>query len=325
LRHIRREGAMGYALPPVNWLRAFEAAARHASFAAAAGELSLTSAAISHQVRSLEAFLGYPLFERLPRGLRLTDMGKAYLPPVRNAFDELSICTVGLFGSRGEATLNVRVPISFAVLWLGPRLDGFAKDHPEIRLRIVSAIWADALPTDKIDVDIRFGHGRWEGFDATLLSNDPSVLVTHPEKPVHDLANLTADQLIHIMGFEDDWLRLYRSRRLAMPGQGSRATADTSLVALEMAAAGMGFALVLRSFALPHAAQGRIRIVPGIELPQPQSHYLVSRDGDERPRPEALVFRDWILREMAAWTRQSHEAMPPASTAFGGSTTRLHR
>lgn len=315
---------MGHALPPVNWLRAFEAAARHASFAAAASELSLTSAAISHQVRSLEAFLGYPLFERLPRGLRLTDMGKAYLPPVRNAFDELSICTVGLFGSRGETTLNVRVPISFAVLWLGPRLDGFARDHPEIRLRIVSAIWADALPSDKIDVDIRFGHGRWEGFDATLLSNVPSVLVTHPEKPVHDVTGLAADQLIHIMGFDDDWLRLFRARKAAISEHGSRITVDTSLVAIEMAAAGMGCALVLRSFALPQAAQGRVRIVPGIELPQPQSHYLVSRDGDERPRPEALVFRDWILNEMAAWTRQSHKAMRPPSKT-GGTSTRLHR
>lgn len=296
---------MGHALPPVNWLRAFEAAARHASFAAAANELSLTAAAISHQVRSLESFLGYPLFERLPRGLRLTDMGKAYLGPVRNAFDELSICTVGLFGSRGETTLNVRVPISFAVLWLGRRLDAFTQQHPAIRLRIVSAIWADALPNDKIDVDIRFGHGKWDGFEATLLLNDPAVLITHPGQKLRDLTGLTADRLIHIMGFEDDWLRLYRSRNIVMPEQNARMTVDTSLMAIELVAADMGCALVLRSFARPHAAQGRVRIVPGTELPQPQSHYLLSRTGDERPQPEALVFRDWLLREMAVWNGQN--------------------
>jgi LysR family glycine cleavage system transcriptional activator len=305
---------MGHALPPVNWLRAFEAAARHASFAAAAGELALTAAAVSHQVRSLESLLGYPLFERLPRGLRLTDMGTAYLGPVRNAFDELSVCTVGLFGARGETTLNVRVPISFAVLWLGPRLDAFTRQHPAIRLRIVSAIWVDALPKDKIDVDIRFGHGRWDGFEATLLSNDPSVLITHPEQKVRDVASLGADKLIHIMGFEDDWLRLYRSRNIVMPEQGGQMTVDTSLMAIELVAAGMGCALVLRSFALPHAAQGRVRIVSGVELPQPQSHYVLSRTGDERPRPEALVFRDWLMREMAACTGKSAKARPAAET-----------
>ncbi len=299
---------MSHALPPVNWLRAFEAAARHASFAAAAKELALTAAAISHQVRSLESFLGYPLFERLPRGLRLTDMGKAYLGPVRNAFDELSVCTVGLFGARGAVTLNVRVPISFAVLWLGPRLDAFARQHPAIRLRIVSAIWADALPKDKIDVDIRFGHGKWDGFEAALLANEPSVLITHPKQNLGDISALNADRLIHIMGFEDDWLRLYRLRKVAMPaaiaGQGGQLTVDTSLMAIELAAAGMGCALVLRSFALPHVAQGRVTIMPGIELPQPQSHYLVSPTGHERQRPEALVFEDWLLREMAAWNGQ---------------------
>src|SRR5262245_23685559 len=90
--------AMAYGLPPLNWLRAFEASARHLSFSRAAGDLNLTATAVSHQVRSLERHLRHPLFERLPRGLRLTEMGAAYLPYVRRAFEDLSATTTKLFG-----------------------------------------------------------------------------------------------------------------------------------------------------------------------------------------------------------------------------------
>ena len=107
-----------YDLPPLAWLRAFEASARHSSFTAAAQELNLTQAAVSHQVRSLEKHLGVMLFERLARTLRLTEMGTAYLPPLRRAFDELTAATSGLFGPIGKHTLVVRAPVSFASQWL---------------------------------------------------------------------------------------------------------------------------------------------------------------------------------------------------------------
>lgn len=302
---------MAYSLPPVNWLRAFEAAARHESFAAAAGELSLTPAAVSHQVRSLESFLGYPLFERLPRGLRLTDLGTAYLAPVRSAFDALSVCTVGLFGARGETTLVVRVPISFAVLVLAPRLETFSRAHPKIYLRLVSAIWADALPADKVDIDIRFGQGRWPGFHATPLFSEPSVVICHPKRQPRSLADLTASQLIHIMGLEYDWLRLFEDHGLGMPAGSPRATVDTSLAAIELVAAGMGCAIVLKSFANAQQEHRRVAIMPGIELAQPQAHFLLMQEGSERPKPEALVFQHWLAQEMA----QLADATRPAGAA----------
>jgi LysR family glycine cleavage system transcriptional activator len=291
---------MSYHLPPVNWLRAFEAAARHASFAAAAGELALTSAAVSHQVRSLESFLGYPLFERLPRGLRLTDLGKAYLGPVRSAFDALSISTAGLFGIRGETTLVVRVPISFAVMLLGPWLGDFSRDHPAINLRLVSAIWADALPADKVDVDIRFGQGRWDGFHATPLLSEPSVVICHPSRCHEKLGDLTANRLIDIMGLEYDWLRLFEAKGLKMPPGSSRATVDTSLTAIELVAADMGCAIVLRSYAQSTLARGRVAIMPGAELTQPQAHFLLTRQGGGQQKPEVMVFEHWLAQRMRA-------------------------
>src|SRR5476649_2282193 len=119
-------------LPNLAWLRSFEAAARTASFTAAAAELNLTAGAISYQIRALEAHLGFSLFERLPRGVKLTPMGVAYLPPVRKAFEELADSTVGLFGGSERLQITVHAPVSLAALWLAPKLPTFAAANPNI-------------------------------------------------------------------------------------------------------------------------------------------------------------------------------------------------
>jgi len=306
---------MSYHLPPLPWLRSFEAAARRGSFAAAAGELGLTSAAVSYQVRALEQLLANPLFERLPRGLRLTDMGKAYLPPIRKAFSELSISTIGIFGPEGDATLDIRVSVSFAVLWLAPRLGDFMATHPGFRLRLFSAVWADALPTDQTDIDIRFGHGTWPGFTARLLVNDPIVLVTPIGSRVAGPRDIDPGQLIHILGVEGDWQALFSATDQPPPFDQVGMTVDTSLAALEMVAAGHGAALVLERFARPYIAQGRVRRVPDILLPQDQSHYLLTRDGLEAPRAEAMLFCDWLQQQLAAEKPAPEKAETPATAA----------
>ena len=172
---------MSYQLPPLNWLRAFEAAARYNNFTAAAKELSLTSAAVSHQVRSLEQHLDLQLFERLPRSLRLTDKGRAYLPSVRKAFEDLSASTIGLFGSKNKQSIRVRCTAALSVLWLAPRLKHFQDLYPEIDIRLYTAIWTEALSNDDIDIDIRFGDGNWAGFNALKILHDPSIIVATPE------------------------------------------------------------------------------------------------------------------------------------------------
>jgi len=291
---------MSYRLPPLPWLRAFEASARRGSFASAADELGLTSAAVSHQMRSLEQELGYPLFERLPRGLRLTDLGKAYLVPVRQAFSELSISTLSIFGPEGETTLNVRVPVSFAVLWMTARLTRFATAHPGIRLRLFSAIWADALPADKTDVDIRFGYGNWPGSAAQLLVNDPIVLVTAPGSRIKSVRDIGSAEMVQIMGVESDWLHLYEAAGMELPKGGAGISVDTSHAALEIVASGHGAALVLSRYAATYEETGRVQRVPGIELPHDQSHYLLTTQNSEAPRAEALLFTDWLRHELAA-------------------------
>ncbi len=145
-------GGLSPSIPPLLGLHAYEAAARHLSFAAAAAELHLSPSAVSQRVRTLEAHLGVQLFERLPRSLLLTKMGEAYLPAVRDIFEDLSAATSGLFGATGQTTLTVRVQISYAATWLAPRLAEFCGTFPHVDVQLVTAIWADALPPTGIDL-----------------------------------------------------------------------------------------------------------------------------------------------------------------------------
>ncbi|TDQ78460.1 LysR family transcriptional regulator [Dongia mobilis] len=315
---------MSYHLPPLPWLRSFEASARRGSFSAAAGELGLTSAAVSYQVRALEQLLGRPLFERLPRGLRLTDMGKAYLPSIRKAFSELSVSTLGIFGPEGDIAIDVRVSVSFGVLWLAPRLGDFLANHRNFRIRLFSAIWGDALPADNTDVDIRFGHGAWSGFSARLLINDPVVLVTPPGAVINGPGDIRPGQLIHILGVEGDWQHLFTTADRAPPFDQVGITVDTSLAALEMVAAGAGVALVLERFARPFVAQGRIRQVPDLLLPQDQSHYLLLRDGIDAPRAETMLFCDWLQQALIAERSPPHPETAPRRRTRHAQQDRQH-
>ncbi len=172
------------------WLRAFEAAVRLGSFTAAAGELGLTQAVVSYQIRSLEGTLGFALFIRRAHTLELTEMGRAYIPAVRKAIEDLAFSTQGLFGPSARRPVSLRVPVSTAVLWLAPRLATFRAAHPKISLRLVLAIWADAIAEEAVDIDIRLGEGDWSGQRAELLSEETA-------------ADLHRHDLVHILGFQD--------------------------------------------------------------------------------------------------------------------------
>ena len=300
----KRIAPPGYELPPLVWLRAFEASARLSSFTAAAIELNLTQSAVSHQVRSLEKYLGVTLFERLPRNLRLTEVGSAYLPPLRRSFDDLAAATAGLFGPIGRKTLVVRAPVSFAGLWLAPRLSSFVTRHPQISLRITSAVWAHSQVDEATDIDIRFGDGVWAGYHAELLKNYGAVAVCHPGLvPKGDIARrvhaLSSGPLIHVTGYEDLWQRYFLPLGLSIPAYRG-INIDTSIAALELAASGHGATIVLECFARPYIESGRLERPLDDVLAIEQSHYILTEEGARRQKPEAILFRNWLKCEVAA-------------------------
>jgi LysR family glycine cleavage system transcriptional activator len=295
---------MAYGLPPLNWLRAFEASARHMSFAKAATALNLTSTAVSHQVRTLELHLGHPLFERLARGLRLTEMGAAYLPDVRRSFEDLSATTTKLFGQSRMTSLTVRAPVSFVTLWLAPRLPRFQGSYPGTEILILSTIWADAQPDAATDIDIRFGNGSWAGYEAERLWHASSLVVCRRDVAQRGndrkrLAEIAKTRLIHILGHENHWLDAFRIVGMPMPSPTRAMRVDHSVAAVLMAASS-GAAIVLRPFAERAIEMLQLHLPFGFELPIEQAHYLLTPIARSGMRPEALLFREWLIGEAAS-------------------------
>ena len=287
-------------LPTLTWLRAFEAAARTASFSAAAAELNLTSGAISYQIRALEAHLGFALFERLPRGVKLTPMGVAYLPPVRKAFEELADSTVGLFGGTERVQITVHAPVSLAALWLAPRLPAFSAINPSIDVRLSSVIWDNAVLDEATDLEIRYGAGHWHGYRSERLLNQNIISVCSPTllrdaELGGDAESLLSRRLIHIMGYENHWLKARQALGLADVPPGVGPTVDTTIAALELAAAGAGVALAHRIFLGAYFATGRLVSALPQEFTDDNSYFVITPERPQRVRREVQVFRDWLI------------------------------
>jgi len=286
-------------LPTLTWLRAFEAAARTESFTAAARELNLTQAAISYQVRALEDHLGWELFERLPRGVRLTAMGIAYLAPVRKAFDDLAISTLGLFGAHDKLSISVLAPVSFGSLWLASRLPDFLARYPTIEVRLSATIWGNASPSASIDLEIRYGDGKWNGHNAELLIKQDLVIACSPEFLRRanfngDVAALVQSGIIHIMGHENHWMKLAAALGIAEISAIPGPTVDTTIGALELAASHAGCVVTHPLFIASHLATGRLVIPSAASYLDEQGFHVVTPERPQRTRREVHVFREWL-------------------------------
>ena len=285
-------------LPHPNWLRTFEAAARLGSFSAAANELGLTPAAVSQQMRLLEKHLKTTLFERLSRGVALTDMGKAYAQPVRKGLEDMQTATSGLFGVAKRQLVKVRASISYAALMIAPRLHEFQAAHPHIDVELSTFVWANRFQEGLSDIDIRFGYGDWTDGHITHLGHEFAIPVCRPDylasfKGQPTLEVLAADHIATIHGSEADWPQLLQQMGFSMPSQTRVTRFDSSLLALQATSAGPGLAIVLESFAQSFIENGLVVTPVDDKLAIRQAHFLVERDGAER-RDEVRAFSEWV-------------------------------
>ena len=314
-------------LPPLNALRAFEAAARHLSFAMAAKELHVTPAAISHQVKGLEEHLGQRLFRRLKRGLELTRAGQLLQPKLSEGFGRLGDAVEDLRSFGEEGTLAVSAATSFATRWLAPRLHRFVSEHPDLDVRInastrlIDPNGDDALPGDgpagspveDADVAVRFGTGDYPGFRVdrllavavTPLCN-PRLLAEGPA--LREPADLRKHVLIHDNVRSDDGRSLWD----AWFEKAGVAGADTShglrfshaMLALEAAADGMGVTMGMTARAGADLASGRLVAPMKLALPLNFAYYIVS-GADTAERPDVVAFRTWLIAEAARGTEKT--------------------
>ena len=285
-------------VPHAAWLRTFEAASRHGSFSAAADELGLTPAAVSQQIRLLEKHLKTTLFDRLPRGVVLTDMGQAYAQPVRRSFAELDHATRSLFGTSRKQVVRVRSSLSFAALVIAPRLAEFQDLHPDIEVQLSTFVWADRFGDDDSDVDIRYGHGDWTDGAVTHLGHEQAVVVCSPTYaasfgPSLSLQTIAAGQVAIIAGSETDWFTLSAHYGLDLAAPIRMTKVDSSLIALQAVIAGHGAVMVLETFARPYLDLGLVVAPFDHRLPFRAAHYLVRRD-TASSRNEVRTFEAWV-------------------------------
>jgi len=230
---------------PLNALRAFEASARHLSFTRAAIELCVTQAAVSHQVKSLEAQLNVTLFKRLPRGLMLTSEGETLLPVVRESFDRIAQTLSRFEGGHFREVLTVGAVGTFAVGWLLPRLPEFHARYPFIDLRLSTHNNRVDVAAEGLDYAIRFGAGAWHGTDASPLFEAPlSVLcVPHIAEQLQTPADLLKFTLLRSYR-ADEWPQWFQAAGLPADTLVPRSIVfDSSLGMMEAALQGAGVAL----------------------------------------------------------------------------------
>ncbi|RED49703.1 transcriptional regulator GcvA [Aestuariispira insulae] len=293
-------------LPPLNALRAFEAAARHSSFMAAAEELHVTASAISQQVKQLEEWLGLALFQRLPRGLALSDEGRRYLPGLTDALDAIAEETRRVQDRGDDFNLTVTVMPSMAALWLVPRLHRFTDSHPEITVRVVSSTELVDLNREDVDVAIRFGLGNYPGLFVEKLMDEEIYPVCSPillEKgpPIETLEDLKNHLLLQDSGSVFPYTKLCWPEWFAHFGidevdlSHSPIFNDTHLTTMA-AVSGRGIMLG-RSVLTADALESGALIKPlDVDLPADVAYYFVCRK-DRQELPKIRAFRDWLHLE----------------------------
>jgi LysR family glycine cleavage system transcriptional activator len=292
-------------LPPLVALRTFEVVARHLSLVQAADELCVTPAAVSHQIRTLEAHLGVPLFRRAGRSIALTDAGQTFLPGIRGGFEMMGEAVGQLEGLNQASVLTVSVAPSFAVKWLMPRLDRFQKLHPNIDVRVAATTQLSNFTSDNVDIAIRYGKGGYPDLAVEHLLSEAVIPVCSPallkEKRLQQPKNLSTTTLLHDDSPDSDptcpnwqaWLRA-RGATTVDVARGPRFT-QSSLV-LDAAIQGSGVALAKATLVENDLREGRL--VKLFEAPQPVDFaYYIVAPHRLLSLPKVAAFAAWLRSE----------------------------
>ena len=296
----------------LNALRAFEATARHRSFSAAAAELHVTPAAVGQLVRTLEAWLGTPLFHRGGGGrarLVPSEAAERALPDVRAGFDRLGLALERLNESSISGVLTVAVSPAFAAKWLLPRIQRFQALCPDTDVRLDTNLKPVDFVAQRIDIGVRYGRGRWPGLAAEKLMEEEIHPVCSPrllreERRVRKPNDLAGQTLIHDLSMDrqtgfptwDTWLERAGVTNVAT-ARGLKI--NNSAAVLQAAIDGHGVALSSSVMARDDLASGHlVRLFPEITLTSPLAYYIVYRT-EYANLPRLMAFRNWLLKEAA--------------------------
>lgn len=297
---------MPNAMPPLNALRAFEAAARLSSFAKAAAELHVTPGALSHQIRGLEDFFGLTLFERQARGVALTPQGKMLYPGLQAGFALIRDAVAGLSPSMGDNVLVVSTPPGITAKWLAPRLYRFAEAHPEIELRIASSVVYANFTTDGVDVAIRNVIAPPLSDSALvyekLLDSDMVPVCSPKLLERFGPSDLTKIPLIHDDQLQGQpavptWAGWFQAAHIDGGDAGRGLRFSSSDHALDAASEGAGMLLTHAILAHDELRNGRLIIPLDVTIPSGRSYYFVFPKA-KQSKQNVNAFREWLQSEI---------------------------
>lgn len=294
---------MSRRLPPLNALKAFEAAARQLSFTKAAEELFVTQAAVSHQIKALEEHLGIKLFMRKNRSLLLTEEGQGYFYDIKDIFSQLLEATEKLLARGAKGAISVSLPPTFAIQWLVPRLNQFSELHPDIDVRIKAVDQVEHSLTDDVDVAIYYGRGNWPNVSSDKLHTEYHIPVCSPmlmneAKPLNSPQDLRHHTLLHDMSREawKDWMKGAKLKGLNV--NHGPIFSHSSMV-LQAAVHGQGVALGHSVLAKPEIDSGRLVCPFNQVLVSKNAYYVVCRES-QAELGKISAFRDWMLSMVKA-------------------------
>jgi LysR family transcriptional regulator, glycine cleavage system transcriptional activator len=306
LYDTRKVMPMSRRLPPLNALRAFEAAARNENFSHAAIELGVSQAAVSQHVKSLEAAFGLKLFARDGKRLVITSAGREYLAVVRDALDRIAVGTDRLLQHRPSSVLVVSTSPDFGAKWLVHRLGRFTAVHPEIDLRVASTTKQVDLIAEQVDLAVRHGDGHWAGLDAVALCPErlvpvcsPKLLSTHDH--IAQASDLLTYPLLRLDGWTT-WCKWFEAAGVSASPRGGPVLNQASML-IDAAIDGQGVALARTTLAAWDLLHGRLVIPIDISLPLENTYWIVYPKLASR-EPRILALRDWFLAEAAEEERR---------------------
>ena len=286
-------------LPPLNALKAFEAAARHESFTRAAEELCVTQGAVSHQVKALEAELAIKLFNRERQRLIITEAGRDYLAVVRDALDWIAVGTERLLQRQNAGVLTVSTSPDFAAKWLVHRLGHFAEAHPSIDLRVSATMHHVDFAREDVDMAVRHGDGNWPGLDAVELSAEQLFAVCSPKllsgRRLGKPADILKFPLLHLDS-RADWRKWLQAVGISDANVKHGPVLNRASMVIDAAINGQGIALARTTLAAWDLLNGRlVRPFPE-SLRLSKTYWIVCPKATSKV-PKIVTFRGWLLAE----------------------------
>ena len=293
-------------LPPLNALKAFEAAARSESITRAAEELSVTQGAVSQQVKALEATLGVKLFSRERQRLVITEAGREYLAVVRDALDRIAVGTERLVQRQSSGILIVSTSPDFAAKWLVYRLGRFAESHPDIDLRVSATADRIDFAREDVDLAVRHGDGNWVGLHVVRLCPEQLFPVCSPKlvsgrKRITKASDLLKFPLLRLDDWKT-WMRWFEAAGVTDAVAHGPILNRASLL-IDAAVDGQGVALARTVLAAWDIINGRLVRPIDVSLKMSNTYWIVCPKVTSSV-PKIATFRNWLLAEAAEDARR---------------------